>query len=401
MASALIARYAALLRLPDVTRIMVLTFVARMPIGTLTLSMLLHVRAMSGSFAVAGTTVGVYLAAAALAAPAVGRWVDRRGAYVPLAVTGVVYPLAVGVLLFAPILGLPTPGVYIVAALVGVFSPPIPGLSRTILRQRFNDEMQRRSAFALDSVLVETVFTVGPLLVAAMLLTGSQHAPLAMSWLFTILAVPMFVLSRALDYLGAPSDAPRSLLGPIADPLLRRIFALTVVIAFGFGCIEVAYPGFGAAIGVVAIGGLLLASNSIGSALGGFAYGGLHLATPPERLLPRVLAIMVIPLALHTLTLNPWLLGVLAFCAGALIAPALTSVMLVISKHAPEHYATEAFTWSSTCILGGLGIGATIAGHLVQDRGPQTVLGLAACTMTLAALLALRLSRNFPESSPT
>lgn len=400
MPSALIARYAALLRLPDVGRIMALTFVARMPIGTLTLSMLLHVRAITGSFAVAGTTVGAFLTASALTAPVVGRWVDKRGAFTPLVVTGILYPASVGVLLFSQALGLPILGVHVTAACAGIFSPPIAGLSRTILRQRFSEEAQRRSAFALDSVLVEMVFTLGPLLVAAMLLTGSQHAPLAMSWIFTIFAVPMFVLSRALNYLETQSDASRSLLGPIADPRLLWIFALTVVIAFGFGCIEVGYPGFGAALGAVAIGGVLLASNSVGSALGGFAYGGLHLSTPPERLLPRVLAIMVIPLALHTLTMNPWLLGVLAFCAGALIAPALTSVMLLISKHAPERYATEAFTWSSTCILGGLGIGATVAGHLVQDRGPQIVLGLAACTMTLAALIALRLAKIFPETSP-
>ena len=87
--AALAARYAALLRLPDVARILALTFVARMPVGTLTLSMLLHVRAMTGSFAVAGSTVGAYLTASALSSPFVGRWVDRRGPVAPLAVTGV------------------------------------------------------------------------------------------------------------------------------------------------------------------------------------------------------------------------------------------------------------------------------------------------------------------------
>ncbi|MEO8849625.1 MAG: MFS transporter, partial [Casimicrobiaceae bacterium] len=395
---ALTERYAVILRLPDVTRILALTFLARMPIGTLTLSMLLHVRALSGSFAIAGSTVGAYLTASALAAPLVGRWVDRRGVRAPLITTGVLYPASVGVVLFAATLGLSVVGLHIAAVCAGAFAPPVAGLTRTILRQRFPDEDQRRTAFALDSVLVEMVFTVGPLLVAAMIATGSPHAALAMSWVFTLVSVPLFVASRALRYLAPQPPAVRGLLGPIADPRLLQVFVLTVVIAMGFGCIEVGYPGFGAAMGTVAMGGVLLASNSIGSALGGFAYGGLHTTVSPQRILPRVLGIMVVPLALHALTLNPLLLGVLAFCAGALIAPALTSVMLIISAHAPERYATEAFTWSSTCILGGLGLGTMIAGRVVQTSGPQAVLLLGACTMSIAALLAWRLQHQLPES---
>ncbi|MEP7062675.1 MAG: MFS transporter [Betaproteobacteria bacterium] len=399
--SQLTARYAAILRLPDVARIFALTFVARMPIGTLTLSMLLHVRALTDSFAVAGTTVGAYLTASAVTAPLVGRWVDRRGARTPLVVTGILYPMSVGLVLFADRFGLSIGGIHAAAICAGIFAPPVSGLTRTILRQRFGDEAQRRTAFALDSVLVEMVFTVGPLLVAAMLATGSPHAALAMSWVFTIASVPVFMASRALRYLKTQPHAERSLLGPIADARLVQVFLLSIVIAMGFGCIEVGYPGFGAALDAVAIGGVLLACNSVGSALGGFAYGGLHLGTPPQRILPRVLAIMVIPLALHALTLNLWLLCVLAFCSGALIAPALTSVMLIISAQAPERYATEAFTWSSTCILGGLGVGAMIAGRVVQAWGPQAVLGLAACTMTVAALLALRVQHILPEPTST
>jgi len=397
--SRLTARYGAILRLPDVARIMALTFIARMPVGTLTLSLLLHVRALTGSFAIAGTTVGTYLTASSLAAPFVGRWVDRRGAMPPLIATGVLFPVSVGMLLFAGNFSLSLAGIHVAAACAGICAPPITGLTRTILRQRFANEGERRTAFALDSVLVEMVFTVGPLLVAAMLASGSPHAALAMSWVFTIVSVPLFVGSRALRYLKAQPAAARSLLGPVADARLVHVFLLTIVIAMGFGCIEVGYPGFGAAMGTVAIGGVLLACNSIGSALGGFAYGGLHLGVPPQRILPRVLAIMVVPLALHTLTMNVWLLCVLAFCSGALIAPALTSVMLVISAHAPERYATEAFTWSSTCILGGIGLGAMVAGRVVQAWGPQAVLGLAACTMTIAALLALRLQSLLPEAT--
>ena len=80
MIDAAVARYAAFLRLPDVTRMLAMAIVARMPIGTVTLALLLHVRAITGSFATAGAAVGAYLGASAVTAPFIGRWIDRRGA---------------------------------------------------------------------------------------------------------------------------------------------------------------------------------------------------------------------------------------------------------------------------------------------------------------------------------
>jgi MFS family permease len=397
--AALAARYAALLRLPDVTRILALTFVARMPVGTLTLSMLLHVRAMTGSFAVAGSTVGAYLTASALSSPFIGRWVDRRGPVAPLVVTGLLYPASIGALLFADRAGLSLAAMHVAAASAGAFAPPIVGITRTMLRQRFTDEHARRTAFALDSVLVEMVFTVGPLLVAAMLALASPRAALTMAWCFTLVAVPAFALSRALRYLRTERHAARRLLGPLADHRLLAIYALTTAIAVGFGAFEVGYPGFGVALGAASIGGVLIAVNSVGSALGGLAYGGLAIGLSPQRIAPRLLALMVIPLALHATTLDPWILCVLAFLTGTLIAPALTSVMLMISAHAPARYATEAFTWSSTCILGGIGAGTVIAGRIVDAYGPQATMLFAACTMTIAALVAMLVARVLPETA--
>ena len=69
MLNAAVAQYAAFFRLPDVTRLLAMALLARMPIGTITLGMLLHVRALTGSFAVAGAAVGSYLGASAVAAP--------------------------------------------------------------------------------------------------------------------------------------------------------------------------------------------------------------------------------------------------------------------------------------------------------------------------------------------
>jgi len=71
--TALFSRYRAFFAQPDVVRLVAMALVARMPLGTQNLALLLHVRATSGSFAVAGFTVGAYLAATAVTAPLIGR----------------------------------------------------------------------------------------------------------------------------------------------------------------------------------------------------------------------------------------------------------------------------------------------------------------------------------------
>ena len=67
MLSQAAARYRAFLREPDVVLLLVTALITRLPMGTLSLSMLLHVRALTGSFATAGATVGLCLGASGLA----------------------------------------------------------------------------------------------------------------------------------------------------------------------------------------------------------------------------------------------------------------------------------------------------------------------------------------------
>ena len=80
----------------------------RLPISTVSFAMLMHVRALSGSFSVAGAAVGAYLAASAMTAPVIGRFIDRYGPRPALLVTGSLCPLALLVILAAGRLHLPT-----------------------------------------------------------------------------------------------------------------------------------------------------------------------------------------------------------------------------------------------------------------------------------------------------
>jgi predicted MFS family arabinose efflux permease len=179
------------------------------------------------------------------------------------------------------------------------------------------------------------------------------------------------------------------LLGPLTEPRLLVVFAATFMLTISFGLIEVGYPGFATAAGMPAFAGVLLAVNSVGSAIGGLAYGGLHIKLPIERQLPRVLMLVSIPLAAQALVTSPALLAAVALFAGLCIAPSLTMVTLLVSSNTPSRYATEAFTWSSTCIVSGLGLGNALGGRLVESHGAPTVFVLSGVMVGCAALCAL------------
>jgi len=383
--------YAALFALPGVRRFVALSFVMRMPLGTVGLGTLLHVREITGSIAFAGGVVGAMLVASAAAAPLQGRIVDRHGPRGVLLATGTVAPLALATILFAKTLGLAHAGFVAAALVAGAFSPPVTVIVRTLLRARFDDGPLRQSAFALDAVLLELAYTAGPLAIAAAIATGSTAAALAIALVFQGVAVPLLFVSGGLAWHRREAPGPRRLLGPLAETRLLRLYAATFALCAAFGALEVGYAGFARSIGRDPWGPILIALNSIGSAIGGLAYGGLHLRRPLQRQLPIAMAALAMPLALHLPVGNPWLLAPLAALAGTLIAPSMTIVALLVSRYAPPGNATEAFTWSSTAIVTGIGAGMSLGGVLAERVAANAAFGLAAAAVLVGATIALSL----------
>jgi len=162
----------------------------------------------------------------------------------------------------------------------------------------------------------------------------------------------------------------------------------------------VAYLGFATERAIAAWGPALIAVNSVGSALGGLLYGGLHVAMPVERQLPRLMSLLAVPLALHMLVGDPWAMAPLAFIAGLFIAPSLTGATLLISRHAPPQYVTEAFTWSATAIVTGIGAGMALGGTLIEKSDYRAAFGLSVVSMLAAALFTLALRRGHLQIQP-
>jgi MFS family permease len=395
----ILRKYAEFIRQPEVARLLLVALFARMPIGMVGFSMLMFLRDALGSFALAGSAVGINFVAMAIFAPVQGRLIDNQGPQRMLVVTGIVQPLAlVGILLSANAgLGFATVAAF--AALAGVFASPITTLTRTIWRHRFDSEDDRRTAFALDAVSIEVNFTLGPALIGGVLAVFGSTAAFALAIGAVVASAIIYLASRVLRLFKRVTGADRHLLGPLTEPRLWLVFIATFGLTLCFGLLEVGYPAYATSLAMPAIAGLLLAINSLGSAAGGTLYGGLRLRASIERQFAGAMGLMAVPLFLHALVFAPFVFGLVAFLAGALIAPSITAQSVLVSRLAPPQYATEAFTWSSTFIVSGIGAGMALGGAMVETVGVRSAFAAGGAIMLAMALLVLLTLTPSPAAS--
>jgi MFS family permease len=386
---ALIDPYRSFFALPDVKAIVLFTVVSRLPVAMMSFAMLMFMKQALGSFAQAGTVVGAYFIAMAIAAPVQGRLIDRFGPLWPLRITGLVHPLALAGLMASALLRPDFSDALVFAIVGGAFVTPITTLSRTLWRHRFEDGPDRRMAFAVDAVSIELNFTLGPALIALLLALGNPTWAFGAAVGFSALAVLVFLNSPGLKYWKHEPHAERHLLGPLTILPLWLVFICNFGLTFSFGVLEVSYAAAATQAGWPAMGGALLAVNSVGSAIGGAVYGALHLRVSLERQYGAAMALLALMVAAHMLAPSVWWMLPLSLVAGLLIAPALTAQTLMISRLAPPQYATEAFTWSSTFIVSGIGIGTAVAGWLIETVGVASAFATAAALLTCAAALSM------------
>ncbi|MBK6980490.1 MAG: MFS transporter [Betaproteobacteria bacterium] len=393
-------RYRDFFRQADVAALVGVALVARMPFGMVGLAMLLFLREAFGSYALAGSISGVYFVAMAIGAPIQGRLIDRAGPVPTLLVTAVVHPAALLAILAAVQSGAGLSPVAVAAACAGAFAPPTNVLTRTLWRHRFTAEEDRRRAFAVDAVMIELNLTLGPALVAGLVAGTGTTVAFGVAIVVTIASLWVFTTSPALKYVRAEAAGARTLLGPLADTRLLLVFAATFGLATGIGFLEVGYPGYATALSAPALGGVFLSLSSLGSAIGGALFGGLALRAAIERQFAAAAALMTVPLALHYTLDATAAFAFVAFLAGALIAPCIACQSVLVSRLAPPRFITEAFTWSSTFIVAGLGAGMASGGWLIEAAGAKVPFLASAAAMGAVSLGALAMLRASGRREP-
>jgi MFS family permease len=365
--------------------------IARMPIGIDGIAMVLFLRHQGKSFGVAGAAAGALAFGSALGAPVAARLIDRLGPRVLLAL-GLVHSAGLIVVIALGLSDTPDVVLVPVTFLVGLALPPI----SSVLRAAYNTLLAHEprlipSAFALEAVITESIFVVGPLTVAALVWLVSASAALVLSAVCCVAGVAWFLaeLPRSILDRRTPNEARGGFAGALRSPGLRTIVIAMVPVGFAFGAIEVTLPAFADAQGNRQLAGVFIAIWSIGSALGGIIYGARPRLFPLRTV--HLLCAVFVPVGIASLALagSPLSMGFLVILAGLPIAPLIATRNELAGVVAFPGSETEAFTWPLTALVSGVAIGAAAAGALADGPGWRAAVLAAVVMAGVGALVSL------------
>ena len=381
-------RYADILRSPYVAMLVASSLLARLPIGINALAIVLYLREQTGSFAIAGVVSGTLAAGSAFGAPVQGRLVDRVGARRVLVPLALVHAIGLGAIVAFAELDAPTVVLVLCGFIAGFAIPP----TSSVLRSMWTDLLEPRlhqAAYALDSTLIEVVFISGPLLTAAIAAIFSPAGALIVSAIAVVVGNTVFTALPPTKHVEPEEEHERHFLGALASPGVRTLVLISLPTGVALGILEVGIPAFSRAEGAAAAAGVLLAIWSFGSGVGGLLYGTLP--RPAGLYRTHLLVAWLLPLTLIPLAAAPsvWVMALLVLPAGCCIAPLLATRNELVGGVAPPGMRTEAYTWPITAFVGGIAIGAALAGVLVEGPGWRTAFVIAAAFAAGGAVLAM------------
>jgi len=383
--------YGEVLRAPHVAALIAATLLARFPIGINALAIILYLRAERGSFVVAGAVAGALAAGSGVGAPVQGRLVDAFGQRRVLVPLGMVHAAALGALVASTEAGAPAAGIVVCGFVAGFAIPPTSSVLRSMWPQLLREQPQLlQAAYALDSVLIELIFVLGPLLTAVVATALAPPAALAVSAASVVAGTVAFTALPPSRAVRPQPDRPRAgALGALGSPGVRTLVLTSLPAGIGIGICEVTLPAFSDASGAAATAGVLLAIWSLGSAAGGLVYGAIPNRPPLNRV--HLVVAALLPLGLLPMAAAPSVavMALLVIPAGMFVAPLLATRNELVGWVAPAGARTEAYTWPVTAFVGGIAIGSAAAGVIVESASWRIAFVAAAAIAAVGTLIAV------------
>lgn len=381
------AGYAAVWCVPAIRQAVLLGLLGKAPWFAVGMILTLHVvQRMGLPYSAAGVVTAVFTLAFAVASPWRGRLLDRVGLRRTLLPCLIVLPLVFGAAPFLPYAALLG-----AVAVAGLFAVPWFSLTRQLVIAAAPLE-HRRTALALDSVVTEIAFMIGPALgILAATYGDARVALIVFAYASTLGALALWWANPALaSEDGEAGAAAAGRLGWLTLPVLG-VFVATAATVFILAGQELSIVAAYRGMGAEAVLAVAMIAWPLGSLVGGLLYGALPHRHPPLTWLILGLAVTTFPAAWAS---GPWVMLPLLVLTGLFCAPSLAAGAELISHLVPQDRRGEAMGWQGSVSTFGNALAPPLVGFAIDSSGWSAgfwwtgVLGAGAALVT-GLLLAL------------
>ena len=362
-------RYRELLAFPQVIRLGLSAFPARLAYSMIGLGIFFKAEQETGSIAIAGFAIGLNSLAGSLTAGIRGSVMDRFGQKWPIRI---LVPMYAGLIFFLNTMET-RQSILITAFILGITAPPI-NLSVRPLWKDIVPDSYLRTAYAFDSSMMSTTSVIGPVVITALMLSSRPGFGLGtIATLMLIGGIALSLTPASRDWIPEKKQKGQQRLW--RDRAIQLLMFEGCFIGFGWGVFDVAVPAFATQEGVQHRVAWIFASFGAATVIGGLLGGLVSKKLAPLSALRRAYLLWLIACVPVAFTYPDWSMALIGACIGFLGGAVQVFYFEVLEAVRPKGSQTASLGWIWSVEGSFMALGAAVGGVVSESFSPR--IGLA------------------------
>jgi MFS family permease len=346
------------------------SFPARTAYGMIGLGIFFKVQRETGSVAFAGLAIGLNSIAGSLTAGLRGHLIDKYGQSWPLRV----FVPAYVTMILAVNISQSRTFLLLMATIMGLSAPPI-NLSVRPLWKSVVSGSNLRTAYAVDTSMMNTAGVIGPVIVTALALSSQPSSALATAAAFMAVGGTAMMCAK-ISREWIPEVKERDQQSLWRDPALRLLMLEGAFIGFGWGIFDVAVPAFATLEKVPHRTAWVFAAMGIASVVGGLVAGKLSKSTSSLAALRKTYFIWFLTSIPIAFTYPGWSMVIAGAFLGFVGGAIQVFYWEVMEAVRPKGSATSYMGFLWTIEGSVMSVGAALGGLFCETLGAQITLSI-------------------------
>ena len=370
-----------MLALRNAKILLITSFPARVAYAMINLAIFFKVERLTDSVAYAGVAIGLSTLANSLTAGLRGSVLDIWGQKWPIRILVPLY--ASGVL----ILELTTSKSWILplCLFIGLFSPPI-NLSVRPLWKVAVPEQSLRTAYALDTSVINSTRVFGPLLATTLALSSyPSSALISCSCLIAIGGLSLGFTKISSEWV--PEKRSESHKSVWRIPAMQLLMVEAMFVGFGWGAFDVGIPAFATLENIPGWSGPIFACLAFTSVIGGLVAGLISRRTSALTGLLRTYSLWVVATLPLALTYPGWSMALVTLFIGFFGGAVQVFYWEVLEAVRPKGTAVSALAWIWTVDGSFMALGAALGGIIASEFSPRLTLLSTTIAVSIGILI--------------